>query len=94
MARALTCRDLDQNRYVYAVVSRRALGLSIGVNLNPDKVCNFDCPYCQVDRKVPGGPADVDVSALGAEREALLDGARSGVLWLHPLRDHAVASDL
>ena len=46
-------RDLDQNRYVYAVVSRRARGLSIGVNLNPDKVCNFDCPYCQVDRTTP-----------------------------------------
>ena len=38
-------RELDQNRYVYAVVSRRARGLSIGVNLNPDKVCNFDRPY-------------------------------------------------
>ena len=37
-------RDLGENRYVYAVVSRRAGGLSIGVNLNPDKVCNFDCP--------------------------------------------------
>ena len=25
-------------------------GISVGVNLNPDKVCNFDCIYCQVDR--------------------------------------------
>ncbi|HNC96138.1 MAG TPA: radical SAM protein, partial [Myxococcota bacterium] len=49
-------RDLGDNRYIYAVVSRRARGLSIGINLNPDKVCNFDCPYCQVDRRVPGGP--------------------------------------
>ena len=65
MSRALSFndhgRDLDRNRYVYAVVSRRARGLSIGVNLNPDKVCNFDCPYCQVDRSTPGGPTRVDV---------------------------------
>ncbi len=53
-------RELDENRYVYAVVSRRARGLSIGVNLNPDKACNFDCPYCQVDRTIPGGPSRVD----------------------------------
>lgn len=89
MVRALTFADhdrgLDRNRYVYAVVSRRARGLSIGVNLNPDKVCNFDCPYCQVDRQTPGGPADIDVAVLAAELEALLDRARSGTLWRHPL---------
>jgi len=89
MARELTFADhdrgLDRNRYVYAVVSRRARGLSIGVNLNPDKKCNFDCPYCQVDRQTPGGPADIDVAVLAAELEALLDRARSGTLWRHPL---------
>ena len=42
-------RSLDDNRYVYAVLSRRARGVSIGVNLNPDKVCNWDCIYCQVE---------------------------------------------
>jgi wyosine [tRNA(Phe)-imidazoG37] synthetase (radical SAM superfamily) len=82
LARALTFADhdraLDRNRYVYAVLSRRARGLSIGVNLNPDKVCNFDCPYCQVDRTTPGGPAEIDVDALVAELEALLERARSG----------------
>jgi wyosine [tRNA(Phe)-imidazoG37] synthetase (radical SAM superfamily) len=89
MVRALTFSDhgrgLDQNRHVYAVVSRRACGLSIGVNLNGDKVCNFACPYCQVDRTAPGGPAGVDVSALGAELLALLSRARDGTLWAHPL---------
>jgi len=76
-------RDLDTNRYVYAVVSRRARGLSIGVNLNPDKVCNFDCPYCQVDRTTPGGPSRIDVTALVSELELLLDRAR-GDLWTLP----------
>src|SRR5262245_9273022 len=43
--RAFTLHDRlwQQNRYVYPVVSRRSKGVSIGVNLNPDKVCNFDC---------------------------------------------------
>ncbi|HSD26188.1 MAG TPA: radical SAM protein [Vicinamibacteria bacterium] len=84
MARRLDSRDhrreLDENRYVYAVVSRRARGLSIGVNLNPDKACNFDCPYCQVDRTKPGPAARVDVPGLAAELEDLL--LRAGVdLW-------------
>ena len=74
-------RELDRNRYVYAVVSRRARGLSIGVNLNPDKACNFDCPYCQVDRGVPGGPAAVDVALLADELAALLGLVRDGTLW-------------
>jgi wyosine [tRNA(Phe)-imidazoG37] synthetase (radical SAM superfamily) len=74
-------RRLDQNRYVYAVVSRRARGLSIGINLNTDKVCNFDCPYCQVDRRTAGGPSVIDVPLLLAELQALLDRAASGHIW-------------
>jgi wyosine [tRNA(Phe)-imidazoG37] synthetase (radical SAM superfamily) len=89
MARALTFadhgRDLDQNRYVYAVVSRRARGLSVGINLNPDKVCNFDCPYCQVDRTTPGGSAAIDVPVLAEELEDLLGRVQAGTLWQHPL---------
>ncbi len=40
------------NRLVYPVVSRRAGGLSLGINLNPKKNCSFNCVYCQVDRVV------------------------------------------
>ena len=76
-------RDLAANRYVYAVVSRRARGLSIGVNLNPDKACNFDCPYCQVDRTTPGGSPRIDVGELGRELAELLERAR-GDLWAEP----------
>jgi len=86
-------RELDANRYVYAVVSRRARGLSVGVNLNPDKVCNFDCPYCQVDRTVPGGSPEIEVPALRAELEALLGRARDGTLWTAPPFE-TVASEL
>ena len=42
------------------------------MNLNPDKACNFDCPYCQVDRTAPGGPSRVEVAGLVAELEDLL----------------------
>ena len=76
-------RELDENRYVYAVVSRRARGLSIGVNLNPDKACNFDCPYCQVDRTTPGGPSRVEVADFVSELEDLLRRA-AGDLWRTP----------
>jgi len=96
MARALDFRDhrrdLDRNRYVYAVVSRRARGLSVGVNMNPDKRCNFDCPYCQVDRRTPGGPSRVDVDALRLELDDLLERA-AGDLWSHPPFD-TVAPEL
>jgi len=77
-------RELDANRYVYAVVSRRARGLSVGVNLNPDKACNFDCPYCQVDRTTPGGPSRVDVEELSTELDALLTRATAGDFWTRP----------
>lgn len=82
-------RELDDNRYVYAVVSRRSRGLSIGVNLNPDKVCNFDCPYCQVDRSTPGKGRQVELTGLRAEMDRLLDLFTGGELWSVPPFDTA-----
>jgi wyosine [tRNA(Phe)-imidazoG37] synthetase (radical SAM superfamily) len=82
-------RALDQNRYVYAVVSRRSKGLSIGVNLNPDKACNFACPYCQVDRNIPGGARKIDTEKLGEELGGLLGLCSSGDLWSVPPFDTA-----
>ena len=52
-------RVFQEYIYVYPVISRRARGLSIGINLNPDKVCNFDCIYCEVDRRTPGRASTV-----------------------------------
>ena len=84
-------RELGENRYVYPVVSRRSGGLSIGINLNPDKVCNFDCPYCQVDRTVPGATRDVDLALLEMELNDLL-GRAAGDLWSHPPFDTVAPS--
>lgn len=69
------------NLYVYPVLSRRSRGLSIGVNLNPDKVCNFDCIYCQVDRTTPPEVRDVDEARLQDELREVLRQARSGALF-------------
>ena len=74
-------RSLDDNHYVYAVVSRRVGGLSIGINLNPDKTCNFSCPYCQVDRTIPGGARRVDLDRLAGELDGLLGFVSDGTLW-------------
>src|SRR5438132_8734203 len=74
-------RSFADNRYVYAVVSRRSKGVSIGINLNPDKICNFDCVYCQVDRKTPPIVRDVDVARLLHELEDMLDLVASGELF-------------
>ena len=72
------------NRYVYPVVSRRSKGLSIGVNLNPDTACNFDCIYCSVDRTVPPTVTEVDLDLLRVELAAMIELARTGQIWLEP----------
>src|SRR5207245_820669 len=65
-------REFLGNRFVYAVISQRAHGLSIGINFNPDKCCNFDCAYCEVNRDAPGRDAVVDLEVLAQELDELL----------------------
>ncbi len=65
-------RSLAEFQYAYPVVSRRSGGISIGVNLNIDKACNFDCPYCQVDRTIPREQVTISVNAIQVELEKLL----------------------
>jgi wyosine [tRNA(Phe)-imidazoG37] synthetase (radical SAM superfamily) len=65
-------RNSLNNRFVYAVISQRARGLSIGINLNPDKRCNFDCAYCEVNRDTPGRERKVDLNVMAEELERLL----------------------
>jgi wyosine [tRNA(Phe)-imidazoG37] synthetase (radical SAM superfamily) len=70
--------------FVYPVISRRSRGLSIGVNLNPDKRCNFDCVYCEVDRRTPGRAESVDLTRLREELIWLVKHALSGGLASEP----------
>src|SRR5512138_3362397 len=74
-------RRWADNLYVYAVVSRRSHGVSVGVNLNPGKECNFDCVYCQVDRKTPPLVRNVDLAQLKAELDRVLEAERDGSLY-------------
>lgn len=79
-------RDFD---YCYPVISRRSRGVSLGVNLNPDKVCNFDCVYCEVDRLSPARRKDLDLDQMEQELGLLLDLATSGELYGIPPFDSA-----
>lgn len=77
-------RDFLNNRFVYTVISPRARGLSLGVNLNPDKLCNFDCVYCEVDRTEPPRETKLDVGVMAVELERTLDLVRSGAIRVRP----------
>ena len=74
-------RHWRENLYVYPVMSRRSRGLSIGVNLNPDTACNFDCVYCQVDRTGTPRVREVDPVRLRDELSNMIKWARSGLLF-------------
>src|SRR5947207_15923636 len=76
-------RDFLDNRFVYAVVSARARGLSVGVNMNPDKNCNFNCLYCDVHRN--GEVREqLDVELMAAELRKTLALVRAGRLPERP----------
>ncbi|MGE5469479.1 MAG: radical SAM protein [Bacteroidota bacterium] len=66
-------RDSAGLLYVYPVVSRRAGGVSVGINLNTNNACNWACLYCQVDQLTRGGPPPVDLDRLERELGDFLD---------------------
>lgn len=77
-------RQFESHRFVYPVLSRRSGGISVGVNLNPDKVCNFDCIYCQVDRRSEAETRFVEFERLCEELETTLEIVTSGRLYESP----------
>src|SRR5208282_2878947 len=78
-ANAVGCpRNFLDNRFVYIVMSARARGLSIGINMNPDKFCNFDCLYCEVNRLLPLTERELDVAVMAEELERTIGLVRSG----------------
>ncbi len=66
-------RDAAGMTYVYPVVSRRARGLSIGINLSTNNACNWRCVYCQVPGLVFGKGPEVDLELLEAELRRMLE---------------------
>jgi wyosine [tRNA(Phe)-imidazoG37] synthetase (radical SAM superfamily) len=71
-------RDSAGLRYVYPVVSRRAGGVSVGINLNVNNACNWACLYCQVENLTRGGPPAIDLDLLEKELAGFLDDALNG----------------
>ena len=65
-------RDSAGLRYVYPVVSRRAGGVSVGINLNTDNACNWRCIYCQVPELKRGTAPPVDLALLEQELRGFL----------------------
>ena len=66
-------RDVSGLRYIYPVVSRRAEGVSLGINLNVNNACNWRCVYCQVPNLARGTPPPIDLNLLEQELRMFLD---------------------
>jgi len=65
-------RDSASLRYVYPVISRRAGGVSVGINLNTNNACNWRCIYCQVPNLTRGTAPPIDLVVLESELRGFL----------------------
>jgi len=65
-------RDSAALRHVYPVISRRAGGVSVGINLNPNNACNWRCLYCQVPNLTRGTAPALDMALLETELRGFL----------------------
>lgn len=83
----------DQGYLVYPVFSRRSGGLSLGINLNTDRGCNFDCVYCQVDRATPPPSLKPSIEQIEVELRGWLDKLAQDDGNDHTLRDISLAGD-
>lgn len=71
-------RDVSGMKYIYPVVSRRAGGVSIGINLNINNACNWRCVYCQVPNLTRGTPPPIELDVLERELRTFLSYALYG----------------
>ena len=60
-------RELSGLKYIYSVVSRRAGGLSVGINLNVNNACNWQCIYCEIPNLTRGSPPPIELEVLEQE---------------------------
>ena len=82
-------RDVSGLRYIYPVVSRRAGGVSIGINLNINNACNWRCIYCQVPNLACGTPPPIELEILERELRSFLANALHGDF----MQRHVAAAD-
>ena len=82
MTQILTTTDHNRTiaglKYLYPVMSRRAGGLSIGVNFNPNNACNWRCIYCQVPDLQRGNAPEMDFALLEHELRSFLAYVQQG----------------
>ena len=65
-------RELSGFKYIYSVISRRAGGLSIGINLNVNNACNWQCIYCEIPNLTRGSPPPIELDVLENELRLFL----------------------
>jgi wyosine [tRNA(Phe)-imidazoG37] synthetase (radical SAM superfamily) len=72
---------VKKEKYIFGPVASRRLGLSLGVDIVPAKVCSLDCIYCQVGRttkKTVKRREYVPIKAVLAELKARLKYMKHG----------------
>ncbi len=82
-------RDVSGLQYIYPVVSRRAGGVSIGINLNINNACNWRCIYCNVPNLSRGTPPPINLTLLVKELRTFLDNIVHG----HFMQKHVKEAD-
>jgi len=88
-------RDAAGLTYVYPVVSRRAGGVSVGINLNPNNACNWHCAYCQVPNLTRGSAPKINLMQLTDELNRMLDDILVGsFMQLHVPEDARKLCDI
>lgn len=66
---------------VYPVLSRRAGGISLGINTFPNRQCNFSCIYCDVDRTGPKSNQSFNLETAISQLRPVLLGILSGNIF-------------
>ncbi|MHC4286538.1 MAG: radical SAM protein, partial [Planctomycetota bacterium] len=76
----------DGKKYLYGPVTSRRLGLSLGVDIIPFKICTLDCIYCQLGKttqKIAERAEYISPEAILAElRETLAQGLKADFITI------------
>lgn len=65
-----------KRRYVFGPILSRRLGKSLGVDVFPGKICNYDCIYCELGRTIKRCPEAGDCLPVEAVVEAVKERLR------------------
>ena len=94
----MSSKDTKRRRYIYGPVPSRRLGLSLGVDIVPMKVCTLDCVFCQLGRTTEKSTTRrkfVDIQAVVAEvKERLAEGVRADYITIGGSGEPTLNSEL